>query len=183
MCVHGRAGQTQLLFWRRISQSEIRKIAAAEKEAAKARAGKNSFPPTPLPFCSPERSVWCAPARRSLGVGGKRAISPVQKKFGFGQTNAPLRSQITTSYAAQAHSYKIINNVYQLMRRGVPHSFSDVGQKMYYVYILKSDKDSSRYIGVTADLKKRLQEHNSGRSKYSNTKRPYQIIWYSAFSD
>jgi len=28
-----------------------------------------------------------------------------------------------------------------------------------------------------------LQEHNSGRSKYSNTKRPYQIIWYSAFSE
>ena len=41
--------------WRRISQSEIRKIAAAKKEAAKARAGKNSFPPNPLPFCPPER--------------------------------------------------------------------------------------------------------------------------------
>ena len=83
----------------------------------------------------------------------------------------------------QAHSYKIINNVYQLMRSGAPHSFSGVGQKMYYVYILKSEKDNSRYIGATADLKKRLQEHNSGRSKYSNTKRPYQIIWYSAFSE
>jgi len=34
--------------WRRISQSEIRKIAAAKKETAKARAGKNSFPPTPV---------------------------------------------------------------------------------------------------------------------------------------
>ena len=52
---------------------------------------------------------------------------------------------------------------------------------MYYVYILKSDKDSSRYIGVTADLKKRFQEHNSGGAKYSNTKRPYEIIWYGAF--
>jgi len=38
-----------------------RKIAAAKKEAAKARAGKNSFPPTPsLPFCPPERSVSAA---------------------------------------------------------------------------------------------------------------------------
>ena len=36
-----------------------RKIAAANKEAANARAGKNSFPPTPflLPFCPPERSA------------------------------------------------------------------------------------------------------------------------------
>ncbi len=52
---------------------------------------------------------------------------------------------------------------------------------MYYVYILQSEKDNTRYIGVTADLKNRLKEHNSGRARYSNTKRPYKIIWYSAF--
>jgi len=45
----------------------------------KARAGKNSFPPNPLPFCPPERSVWRA----------KRAVNSVQKRFGFRQTNAP----------------------------------------------------------------------------------------------
>ena len=38
-------GQKQHLLWRRISQSEIRKIAAAKKEATKTKAGKNSFPP------------------------------------------------------------------------------------------------------------------------------------------
>jgi len=59
---HGRAGQTQLQFWRRISQSEIRKIAAAKKEAAKARAGKNSFPPTPFLFARPSVQFWfCRP--------------------------------------------------------------------------------------------------------------------------
>ena len=57
------------------------------------------------------------------------------------------------------------------------------GKKMYYVYILKSDKDGSKYIGVTSDLKKRFQEHNAGKAKYSNTKRPYQIIWYCAFTE
>jgi len=57
LCAHGRAGQTQLPFWRRISQSEIRKIAAAKKEAAKARAGKNSFPPTPFLFARPRFSA------------------------------------------------------------------------------------------------------------------------------
>jgi len=47
LCAHGWAGQTQLPYWRRISQSEIRKIAAAKKETAKARAGpegETSFP-------------------------------------------------------------------------------------------------------------------------------------------
>jgi len=38
---------------RRISQSEIQKIAATKKETAKARAGKNSFPPTPFLFARP----------------------------------------------------------------------------------------------------------------------------------
>ena len=52
---------------------------------------------------------------------------------------------------------------------------------MYYVYILKSQKDGSRHIGVTSDLKKRLLQHNAGGSIYSNTKRPYKINWYAAF--
>jgi hypothetical protein len=60
--------------WRRISQSEIRNSAAAESEG-----GQKFLPPNPLPFCPPERSVWRA----------KRAVSSVQKRFGFRQTNAP----------------------------------------------------------------------------------------------
>lgn len=54
---------------------------------------------------------------------------------------------------------------------------------MYYTYILQSEKDRSRYIGVTGDLKKRFQEHNSGKARYSNTKRPYVLQWYSAFNE
>src|SRR4030042_6536783 len=65
----------QVKFKRRISQSEIRKSAAAESEG-----GQKFLPPNPLPFCPPERSVWHA----------KRAVSSVQKRFGFRQTNAPV---------------------------------------------------------------------------------------------
>lgn len=54
---------------------------------------------------------------------------------------------------------------------------------MFYVYILTSKQDGSRYIGFTADLKHRLQEHNKGYSKYTDAKRPYYITWYSAFTD
>ncbi|MCX6786561.1 MAG: GIY-YIG nuclease family protein [Candidatus Kaiserbacteria bacterium] len=54
---------------------------------------------------------------------------------------------------------------------------------MHYVYILKSKKDGSRYVGVTSDLKRRLQEHNSGNARYSSTKCPYLLAWYSAFSN
>jgi len=51
-----------------------RNLAAAESEG-----GQKFLPPNPLPFCPPERSVWRA----------KRAVSSVQKRFGFRQTNAP----------------------------------------------------------------------------------------------
>ncbi|MBI1839030.1 MAG: GIY-YIG nuclease family protein [Candidatus Colwellbacteria bacterium] len=54
---------------------------------------------------------------------------------------------------------------------------------MHYVYILKSDKDGTRYIGVTSDLKRRLREHNSGSAKYSKTKSPYKLVWYCVFPD
>ncbi|OIP57244.1 MAG: excinuclease ABC subunit C [Candidatus Levybacteria bacterium CG_4_10_14_0_2_um_filter_36_16] len=52
---------------------------------------------------------------------------------------------------------------------------------MYYVYILKSEKDKSLYTGYTKDLKKRYKEHNNGLSKATKSRRPYQLIFYEAF--
>ncbi|MBI2475777.1 MAG: GIY-YIG nuclease family protein [Candidatus Taylorbacteria bacterium] len=52
---------------------------------------------------------------------------------------------------------------------------------MYYVYILKSLKDSSKYIGTTTDLKNRLQEHNDFETVSNKSKAPYWIAWYCAF--
>jgi len=54
---------------------------------------------------------------------------------------------------------------------------------MYYTYILQSKKDDSKYIGTTSDLKYRLKQHNYGSSKYTDSKRPYKLVWYCAFSD
>lgn len=52
---------------------------------------------------------------------------------------------------------------------------------MYYVYILKSSKDGSLYIGYTTNLKKRFSEHNKGLSIATKHKRPYKLIFYEAF--
>ena len=52
LCAHGWAGQTQLCFWRRISQSEIRNSATAEKIGIGKR-GRTKIPSPQPPFFLP----------------------------------------------------------------------------------------------------------------------------------
>jgi len=54
---------------------------------------------------------------------------------------------------------------------------------MYYTYIIQSKKDMSYYVGVTEDLKTRLQEHNRGDVRYTSSKIPYKISWYGVFKE
>ncbi|MBI1307089.1 MAG: GIY-YIG nuclease family protein [Bacteroidetes bacterium] len=54
---------------------------------------------------------------------------------------------------------------------------------MYFVYVLRSLKDGSTYIGFTSDLERRLIEHNEGRTKSIKHKIPYELYYYEAYSD
>ncbi|MEQ8424349.1 MAG: GIY-YIG nuclease family protein [Cyclobacteriaceae bacterium] len=47
----------------------------------------------------------------------------------------------------------------------------------YWVYVLRSLKDDSFYIGQTNNLGTRLARHNSGTEKYTRTKAPWEIMW------
>lgn len=53
---------------------------------------------------------------------------------------------------------------------------------MKYVYILTSKRDpSKRYFGVTGDLKRRLNEHNTGNCAYTSQLGPWELETYLAF--
>ena len=52
---------------------------------------------------------------------------------------------------------------------------------MYYVYVLKSNKTTSLYIGFTADLKQRIIYHNQGRSIYTKRYAPWKLVYYEAY--
>lgn len=52
---------------------------------------------------------------------------------------------------------------------------------MFYVYVLKSKKDASLYIGYTNDLKRRFEEHNTGKSFATKNKAPFEIVYYEAY--
>jgi len=47
----------------------------------------------------------------------------------------------------------------------------------YFVYILRSRKEESYYVGSTQNLKSRLERHNQGRSKYTKAKRPWELVY------
>ena len=70
------------------------------------------------------------------------------------------------------------------MRRVSSEALREGGQiKMYYTYILQSIRDDTYYIGATDNLKKRIKEHNAGKTKYTASRMPYKLMWYCAFTD
>lgn len=50
---------------------------------------------------------------------------------------------------------------------------------MYYIYILEC-ADSSLYTGITTDLERRLEEHNSSQlwAKYTSARRPVKLVYF-----
>ncbi len=51
----------------------------------------------------------------------------------------------------------------------------------YYVYVLKSLKDSKHYIGYTKNLLRRYSEHKQGWNISTAKRRPLELIFYEAF--
>jgi putative endonuclease len=48
---------------------------------------------------------------------------------------------------------------------------------LFYVYIIKSEKDNSYYKGFTLDYLERLQQHNNAFSKYTSSKMPWRLVY------
>ena len=52
---------------------------------------------------------------------------------------------------------------------------------MYVVYLIQNEEANKIYIGVTANLKRRLDEHNSGGNKYTTGKGKWNLIYAEAY--
>ena len=53
---------------------------------------------------------------------------------------------------------------------------------MWNVYILKSKKFNKYYIGHTADLSRRLQEHNLGKTRSIKRYIPFELIYSESYN-
>jgi putative endonuclease len=50
------------------------------------------------------------------------------------------------------------------------------------VYIIRSMAfPEQEYTGATADLKRRMADHNAGKSTHTAKFIPWELVWYSAF--
>jgi len=56
-----------------------------------------------------------------------------------------------------------------------------LGGTMYFVYILQSKRCRRFYIGVTQDLKERLENHNNGYTKSTKPYGPWELIYIEEY--
>lgn len=55
---------------------------------------------------------------------------------------------------------------------------------MHYVYLIESTATPKhRYVGLTSDLRRRLADHNGGKSTHTSKFKPWRLVTYLAFSD
>jgi len=52
---------------------------------------------------------------------------------------------------------------------------------MHFLYLLKSDNHCRTYVGISADVEKRLSEHNRGKVRSTKAYYPYSLIYKEDF--
>jgi len=51
------------------------------------------------------------------------------------------------------------------------------------VYVLRSLKDSRLYVGMSANIKRRLLEHNSGKTRSTKGYVPWELLYHETHPD
>ena len=52
---------------------------------------------------------------------------------------------------------------------------------MFYIYVLQSESDDGLYIGFSTDLRRRLKEHQEGKSFATSYRKPWRLIYYEVY--
>ncbi|HBM45683.1 TPA: endonuclease [Patescibacteria group bacterium] len=52
---------------------------------------------------------------------------------------------------------------------------------MFFIYALKSESKNYIYVGLTNNLKRRFDQHNTGKEKTTRSYRPFRVIFTKEF--
>ena len=53
---------------------------------------------------------------------------------------------------------------------------------MFYVYVVRSVKDGRLYTGMTGDLRRRLGDHNRGKTSSLRGRRPLRLVYSEEYA-
>jgi putative endonuclease len=53
--------------------------------------------------------------------------------------------------------------------------------KMFFVYVIRSEINGHFYVGMTIDVEKRLTQHNKGDNRSTKAHRPWLLFFYEQF--
>jgi len=59
--------------------------------------------------------------------------------------------------------------------------FIDLVEIMYFVYAIKSTCRNYYYIGLTDNINRRVNEHNTGKNKTTKPYRPFELIYVEEY--
>ncbi len=93
------------------------------------------------------------------------------------------RSSLRSKGRAQSEGWSECAGAWR--RRTAKHQLRlEASLLMHCVYLLKSQsKPKQPYVGSTRDLRRRLKDHNEGRSPHTAKFRPWILIAYFAFAE
>ena len=98
---------------------------------------------------------------------------PAEISLAPGTVGAILKSLIagwSSPVARQAHNLKVVGSN--------PTPATNFLDAMYQVYVLVND-GGQRYIGLSANVSVRVQQHNEGLSRWTKGKGPWSRVWTS----
>jgi len=52
-----------------------------------------------------------------------------------------------------------------------------------YLYVIRSEKNGDLYVGICADIEKRVNEHQKGKNRYTKGLRPWSLVHIEEFPD
>ena len=52
----------------------------------------------------------------------------------------------------------------------------------YYVYVLQSQKNGKYYVGITKDIKRRVNQHNRGVGKSTKSNKPWILLYKEMYN-
>lgn len=85
-------------------------------------------------------------------------------------------NKIASDAPSGASHYKVPNLRSSDAPSGASHTY-----KFFYVYILRSLIKDWLYVGYSTDLKRRIDEHNSGKTSSTKKYKPLELIHYEAY--